>query len=78
MTFSIRLKSDIEQRLNRLALINKRSKAFFVNESLMGGLSIDQLEEIYLQAPSAISLATENIEKEESGKIDNVGQLRLV
>lgn len=77
MTFSIRLKGDLEERLNRLALINERSKAFFVNKSLTAGLSIDQLEQIYLQTPNDLDTKAKNVEQE-SGEGTDQGQLSLV
>ncbi|MCJ8346231.1 DUF6290 family protein [bacterium] len=46
MATSIRLKPEIEDRLNHLALITGRTKAFYLRELIEGG--IDDLEDTYL------------------------------
>lgn len=50
MTFSIRLKGNMEARLDRLHETTGRPKSFYVNASLTHGLSLDELEEMYLPA----------------------------
>lgn len=46
MPTSIRLAPELEQRLNRLAAITGRSKAFYLREMIEQGL--DDLEDYYL------------------------------
>lgn len=46
MPTSIRLPPELEQRLNRLAAITGRSKAFYLREMIEQGL--DDLEDYYL------------------------------
>ncbi|PCJ17301.1 MAG: CopG family transcriptional regulator [Candidatus Cloacimonadota bacterium] len=46
MATSIRLKSDIENRLNHLALATGRTKAYYLRELIENGL--DDLEDCYL------------------------------
>lgn len=46
MPTSIRLPHELEQRLNRLAAITGRSKAFYLREMIEQGL--DDLEDYYL------------------------------
>lgn len=46
MPTSIRLPADLEQRLNTLAAITGRSKAFYLREMIEQGL--DDLEDYYL------------------------------
>lgn len=46
MATSIRLKSEIEERLNRLAAFTGRTKAYYLRELIESGL--DDLESYYL------------------------------
>ena len=79
MTFSIRLKSNMEARLEQLATSTGRAKAFYVNASLEHGLSIDKLEEMYLPAHLKNGAEAEN-RGQDFGKGFNLGvsQLNLV
>lgn len=46
MAFSIRLPEDVESRLENLAALTGRTKAYYVKEAIMEHL--DEMEEIYL------------------------------
>jgi predicted DNA-binding protein len=60
MTFSIRLKGNLEARLERLATLTERPKAFYVNASLLHGLSIDVMEAKYLPPNLREGMQAEN------------------
>ena len=79
MTFSIRLKGNLEARLDRLAEVTERPKAFFVNASLTHGLSIDKMEAMYLPTNLKDQVQAES-RGQELGKGLNLGisQMRLV
>lgn len=69
----------MEARLERLATSTSRPKAFYVNASLEHGLSIDELEKMYLPAHLKEGAQIEN-RGQDFGKGFNLGvsQLNLV
>jgi RHH-type rel operon transcriptional repressor/antitoxin RelB len=52
MATSIRLDPEIEQRLDRLADVTGRTKAFYLRELIVAGL--DDLEDLYLAEQATI------------------------
>lgn len=54
MTISIRLAPETEQRLNALATMTGRSKAFYLRELIERGL--DELEALYIAEQRLIDL----------------------
>jgi RHH-type rel operon transcriptional repressor/antitoxin RelB len=54
MATSIRLEPAIEQRLNRLAQMTGRTKAYYLRELVTGGL--DDLEDLYIAEQRLIDI----------------------
>ena len=54
MTYSIRLPSEIEKRLERLSLQTGRRKSFYVKEAILDHL--DDIEDIYLDIRNYVIL----------------------
>jgi len=52
MATSIRLDPEIEQRLDRLADVTGRTKAFYLRELIVAGL--DDLEDLYLAEQATV------------------------
>lgn len=79
MAFSIRLPKEIDARLEHLASVTGRPKAFYVNQSLILGRSLEVLEAIYLQETERESARAATL-GQELGKGLNLGvnQLSLV
>lgn len=50
MPTSVRLPKDAEKRLNELAAVTGRTKAFYIKEAILSQL--DELEDVYLAAGS--------------------------
>jgi len=54
MATSIRLEPEIEQRLDHLATVTGRSKAFYLRELIANGL--DELEVLYLAESELLAI----------------------